>query len=76
MRKTITLKDNRSVTIVSAESVSVTITNVEIEMDTRAREAVKSAIHKAKTCKKPIARYDRLCKRAYIENEDGVKTYV
>lgn len=76
MKKTITLKDNRSVTIVSADSVSVAITNVEVEMDTRAREAVKWAIHKAQTCKKPIARYDRICKRAYIETEDGVKTYV
>lgn len=76
MKKVITLKDNRSVTIVSADSISSAISNVEVEMDTRAREAVKSAIHKAKTCKKPIARYDRICKRAYIENEDGVKTYV
>lgn len=76
MKKIIKLKDNRSITIVSADSISTAISNVEVEMDTRAREAVKSAIHKAKTCKKPIARYDRISKRAYIENEDGVKTYV
>ncbi len=76
MKKTITLHDNRTVTIISADSVAAAISKIEIEMDTRAREAVKSAINKAITCKKPVARYDRINQKAYIETEDGVKTYV
>lgn len=74
MSKTVKLSDNRSVTIVSASGTA--ISQNEAEMDNRAREAVKSAIHKAKTCKKPIARYDRVKQRAYIETEDGGRIYV
>ena len=74
MSKTVKLSDNRSVTIVS--SSSTLISQNEAEMDKRAREAVKSAIHKAKTCRKPIARYDRASQKAYIETEDGRRVYV
>ena len=74
MSKTVKLSDNRSVTIVSASSTP--ISQNEAEMDNRAREAVKSAIHKAKTCRKPIARYDRITKKAYIETEDGRRVYI
>ena len=45
-------------------------------MDARAKEAVKSAINRAKTCKKPIARYDRVNRKAYIETANGEKIYV
>ena len=76
MSRTIKLNDNRSVTIVSAESSKAAITPNDAEMDARAKEAVKSAIKRAKTCKKPIARYDKSSKRAYIENADGEKIYV
>lgn len=76
MSKIITLKDNRLVTVISAEDVSTTITQSETEMDIRAREAVKSAIHRAKICKKPIARYDHIRQRAYIEDEYGTRAYV
>lgn len=76
MSRTIKLNDNRSVTIVSAESSKAAITPNDAEMDARAKEAVKSAINRAKTCKKPIARYDKSSKRAYIENADGDKIYV
>lgn len=76
MSRTIKLNDNRSVTIVSAESSETAITPNDAEMDARAKEAVKSAINRAKTCKKPIARYDKASKRAYIENADGEKVYV
>ena len=62
MSKTVKLSDNRSVTIVSASSTPISPN--EAEMDNRAREAVKSAIHKAKTCRKPIARYDRVSQKA------------
>ncbi|MBE7064864.1 MAG: hypothetical protein E7384_03505 [Ruminococcaceae bacterium] len=76
MNKTIKLTDNRSITVVSADNTSEMFSKNEEEMDTRAKEAVKSAIHKAKTCRKPIARYDRVKQKAYIETEDGKKTYV
>lgn len=74
MSRTVKLSDNRVVTIMS--SSSITVSQNEVEMDNRAREAVKSAIHKAKTCRKPIARYDRVSKKAYIETEDGRRVYV
>ncbi len=76
MSKTIKLKDNRTVTVVTADSMSSALSEVETEMDTRAKAAVESAIQKAITCKKPIARYDRIRKRAYIVTKDGVKIYV
>ena len=47
-----------------------------IEMDYRAEEAVKAALHRAKVCKKPIARYDMDTKRAYIEYPNGERKYV
>lgn len=46
------------------------------EMDTRAVAAVKSAIYKAKICKKPIAKYDPVLKTVYIEYADGRRYYV
>lgn len=76
MTRTVKLKDNRSVVIVSADSSRTVISENDAEMDIRAREAVRSAINKAKTCKKPIARYDRASKKAYIETSDGEKIYV
>lgn len=74
MSRTVKLSDNRSVTVVPASGTTISLN--EAEMDHRAREAVKSAIHKAKTCRKPIARYDRITKKAYIETEDGRRVYV
>ena len=76
MSRTIKLNGNRSVTVVSAESSETAITPNDAEMDIRAKEAVKSAINRAKTCKKPIARYDRESRRAYIETANGEKIYV
>lgn len=76
MSETIKLKDNRSVTIISVSGSAVASSPKDAEMDNRAREAVKSAIHRAKTCKKPVARYDRVTQRAYIETEDGRRRYV
>lgn len=76
MNRIIKLNDNRSVTIVSSDGLNTAITKNDAEMDMRAREAVKSAINRAKTCKKPVARYDKLIKKAYIENADGERMYV
>ena len=76
MSRTIKIYGNRSVTVVSADSSHSVISDADAEMDARAKEAVKSAINRAKTCRKPIARYDRVSRRAYIETSDGKKTYV
>ena len=76
MIRTIKLNGNRSVTVVSEDSSHSVISDADAEMDARAKEAVKSAINRARTCKKPIARYDKVSRRAYIETSDGKKTYV
>ena len=46
------------------------------EMDKRASHAVKSAIERAIICKKPIAKYDAVSKKTYIEYANGEKKYV
>ncbi len=76
MNKTVTLRNNRSVTVISSNKPNDGISESDAEMDIRAREAVRSAINKAVICKKPIAKYDKVNKRAYIETADGVKKYV
>lgn len=76
MIRTIRLKNNKVVNIVTSESVNSVLTEEDIEMDCRANEAVKAAINKAKVCKKPIARYDMTAKKAYIQMPDGEKVYV
>lgn len=52
------------------------ISERDVEMDNRATAAVRSAIDKAKVCKKPVAKYDPVEKKAYVEYADGVKKYV
>ncbi|MBO5037208.1 MAG: hypothetical protein J6D42_09040 [Clostridia bacterium] len=76
MNRTIKLDGNRSITVVSTDNTKTAISENDAEMDIRAKEAVRSAINRARTCKKPIAKYDRKTKKAYIETADGVKTYV
>ena len=45
-------------------------------MSKRASHAVKAAIKKAKVCKKPVAKYDVVQKKAYIEYANGTKKYL
>ena len=52
------------------------ISESDAEMDQRAKAAVRSALDRAKICKKPIVKYDSETQKAYIEYEDGVKKYV
>ncbi len=52
------------------------ISNRDAEMDARAMEAVHTAIEKAKFCKKPVARYDIVSKKVYVEYPNGEKKYV
>ncbi len=40
------------------------ISESDAEMDYRAEEAVKAALHRAKVCKKPVARYDMDTKKS------------
>ncbi len=47
------------------------ITDNEAEMDRRAKEAISAAINKNKVCSKPVAVYDRVNKKAYLEYSDG-----
>ena len=73
---TITLPNGRTVRVVSPEERDYVISESDAEMDYRAEEAVKAAIHRAKVCKKPIARYDMDTKKAYIEYPNGERKYV
>ena len=49
---------------------------MELDMDRRAKAAVKAAIQRAKVCNKPIAKYDARKKKAYLLYPNGVKEYV
>lgn len=66
---------NQEVTVVSPEEKDAYLTESDREMDRRAVEAVKAAIHRAEICKKPIAKYDEDAKRAYLLYPDGRKKY-
>lgn len=76
MSKVIKIEGKRSVTVVSADSSNDFISKNDAEMDKRAKAAVRSAISRAETCRKPVARYDRKSGKAYIETADGAKKYV
>ncbi len=76
MSKAVLLNDNRLVTVVSPENSNAVLSETDIEMDYRAREAVKAAINRAEICKKPIARYDAVNKKAYLQTADNKKIYV
>lgn len=52
------------------------ISDNDMKMDARAREAVKTAVSKAKFCQKPVAGYDVQSKRAYVEYANGERKYV
>ena len=72
-------RGNLSVKIITADNRSEQkniISENDREMDYRATAAVQSAIDKAKICKKPIAKYDPVTKRAYVEYANGEKKYV
>lgn len=62
--------------VIHEDSYEQQLSDSDREMDARAKEAVRVAIEKAKFLKQPIARYDAVMKRAYIEYADGVKKYV
>jgi len=68
-------KSGRKIKVVEVSEHSKYISKNDEEMDTRAVEAVRAAVNKAKICQKPIARYDTRTKKVYVEYADG-KRYV
>lgn len=65
-----------SVKVISSDNSSNVVSKTDAEMDARAKQAVRSAIEKAKFCKKPVAHYDTVSKRTYVEYPNGEKRYV
>lgn len=70
------VKAGRTIKVVAVSEHSRFISNSDEEMDARAREAVKTAVSKAKFCQKPIAKYDTQTKKVYVEYADGERKYV
>ncbi len=68
-------KDNLNIRVIMPGEVDENLTEDDIEMDKRVNAAVKAAIERAKVCKKPIARYDPVAKKAYMEYPDGTRKY-
>lgn len=63
---TVSTKNGRIIKVISRQEEKEILSVSDSEMDRRAVEAVKSAINKAKICKKPIAGYDKEKKAACI----------
>ena len=61
---------NHNVKVISSNQRNY-ISDSDAEMDARAKEAVRAAVSKAEVCKKPIAKYDVVTKKAYVEYPDG-----
>ena len=76
MNKTVLLNNKCLVTVVSRENAKAVLSETDIEMDYRAREAVKAAINRAEICKKPIAKYDVANMKAYLQTADNNKIYI
>ena len=60
-----------NVKVVDSSNKRKFISDSDAEMDARAVEAVKAAVSKAEVCKKPIAKYDVVAKKAYVEYPGG-----
>ncbi len=73
---TVRSRNGKTIKVVTSVDQSGIISSRDAEMDARAVEAVKTAVAKAKFCKKPIAKYDKETKKAYVEYADGVRKYV
>ncbi|MCC8097437.1 MAG: hypothetical protein LIO44_02525 [Eubacterium sp.] len=66
---------SENINIIEADEQDQYLSESDKEMDARARQAVKAAIEKAEFCKKPVARYDTVTHRSYIEYPNGEKRY-
>lgn len=72
---TVSMKSGKTIRVISKEEEKNILTESDSEMDSRAVEAVKAAINKAKICKNPIAGYDKEKKAAYVEYANGERKY-
>ena len=67
---------SQAVKVVPSTACDKYISENEIEMDKRAKQAVKVAVEKAEFCKKPVAKYDFETKTAYLLYPDGSRVNV
>lgn len=65
-----------SIKVITSSDQKRFISVQDDEMDKRAEKAVEAAVEKAVICKKPVAKYDKVSKKAYLEYSDGEKKYV
>lgn len=68
-------KGDLTIRVIMPDEVDEYLTEEDIDMDRRVRQGVKAAIERTKACKKPIARYDPVKKKAYMEYPDGTRKY-
>ena len=67
---------NYSIKVVPEADRENYTTDLEKDMDFRAKQAVKAAVSKAEVCKKPVAKYDIATKTAYLQYPDGSRVNV
>lgn len=67
---------NFSIKVVPESNRENYTTDLEKDMDYRAKQAVKAAVSKAEVCKKPVAKYDVATKTAYLQYPDGSRVNV
>ena len=67
---------NYSIKVVPEANRENYTTDLEKDMDFRAKQAVKAAVSKAEVCKKPVAKYDIATKTAYLQYPDGSRVNV
>lgn len=65
-----------SIKVITSSDQKRFISVQDDEMDKRAEKAVEAAVEKAVICRKPVAKYDKVSKKAYLEYSDGEKKYV
>ncbi len=68
-------KGDLTIKVIMPDEVDEYLTEEDIDMDKRVNAGVKAAIERLKECKKPIARYDPVKKKAYMEYPDGTRDY-
>ncbi|MDD6043315.1 MAG: hypothetical protein PUB87_06135 [Eubacteriaceae bacterium] len=60
-----------NVKVIASSDQKNYISDSDAEMDARVVEAVRAAVSRAEVCNKPIAKYDVVEKKAYVEYPDG-----
>ena len=64
-----------TIKVIDSQEKDAFLTQDDKDMDIRATAAVRAALNKAKICGKPIARYDIVTHRVFIEYVDGTIKY-